>query len=308
MSSINQMNSCLKLKRTFRALSYIFSLLLLSFKMISKYNCVLLVMIVYMFCFHTMSTKLKFLLANEKSVLRCSEHRYLIFDDWLKLLSMNIHCPNQFELFENYPPVLIEELNFFVACSNGSSVFSIIIKFDYVKMNGESKKNPCKNVFKWTSHNPLKYLRGRINDSNQELEFTARCNDSQVLIDLGSHNLLASANPVHTFYLKFDTQPAVCRIIFNQTGVAEDGKCLPNFKSTRNLLCCYLPTSKEPLGEMDWYSISNFFLNVSYAPHNWHKNGGYYYDDQLVTDSVAASVRLFPYVIYQEDSPILLIL
>ncbi|CAF3597859.1 unnamed protein product [Rotaria sordida] len=232
--------------------------------------------------------KLKFLFVTEPNVIKCSTHEYLIFTNWHSVSKWNISCPNQTELFETNPPHLIEETQVYVACFESDMILNPYLMLNYTKMKKGIIKNPCESSI--LSSHSLPDLTGIVNNTYHQYSFKAKCVDSQIFINLSSISFSSTSNEIHTMYTKFNTQPVICRFMFNQSELVRNKTCMMNATLTVRKLCYYDPQLKTISKEVDWNLLDNFFTNPSYAPSHWQTKNGYYYNDKLLTTTITISV------------------
>ncbi|CAF1255454.1 unnamed protein product [Rotaria sordida] len=232
--------------------------------------------------------KLKFLFVTEPNVIKCSTHEYLIFTNWHSVSKWNISCPNQTELFETNPPHLIEETQVYVACFESDMILNPYLMLNYTKMKKGMIKNPCESSI--LSSHSLPDLTGIVNNTYHQYSFKAKCVDSQIFINLSSISFSSTSNEIHTMYTKFNTQPVICRFMFNQSELVRNKTCMVNATLTVRKLCYYDPQLKTISKEVDWNLLDNFFTNPSYAPSHWQTKNGYYYNDKLLTTTITISV------------------
>lgn len=246
-----------------------------------------MVYVFHIFCFDKIyMNKLKFLFGIGNNVLRCSEHEYLIFQDWIRFSQFNITCKNQGNIFEIEPPDLIEEFGFYIKCDEDTKLWYPYIKSKYFTNKHNKTKSLCPLPLTKILSNPLSHLTGTVNDSYDQYSFHAKCDDDKIRIKLGEQSFMSKTNDsMHTLYVKFDSQPLICRLLINQTYFIQKQKCIENTNYTIKSICYYYPDLDSLSIAIDWNYIRSFFLNSSHSPPNWHDKKGYYYNSQTENSS-----------------------
>ena len=255
--------------------------------MIFKYTSVLLLYIIFIirFCFGT-SNNLEFLFIANLDVIRCSTYEYLIIDNWFKLISSNISCPNQAELFPEHPPDIYKWSLVSVACSEVNKTFSIYSHLtDFLPTSATKNKKLIKDRYK--------LMRGTMDADNRNYPFEAVItkNQSTVSVDQGSLKWSSNGNNTYILYMTFTEQPIMCRIIMNLTEMMKNQICA-NQSGKRDILCYYEPLSKSisPETKVDWTQLDFFINDQTYPPNNWQDKGGYYLDVRLL-NKITTSVN-----------------
>ncbi|CAF3036280.1 unnamed protein product [Rotaria sp. Silwood2] len=134
-------------------------------------------------------------------------------------------------------------------------------------MKNNKTKNLCKSGESEPHSSPD--LIGTINNTYHQYPFKAECVDSKIFINLGSQSFSSITDETRTLYMKFDTQPVICRFQFNQSGLVKNKTCLHHLFSIVTRLCYYDPQFASSLTKVDWNLLDNFFVNASHAPSDW---------------------------------------
>ncbi|CAM4750127.1 unnamed protein product [Rotaria magnacalcarata] len=162
-----------------------------------------------------------------------------------------------------------------------------------MKKNNKTK-SPCPTSVKHLLDDPLSHLTGSVNSTSSQYLFHAKCDDDNIRIKLGEQSFSSEADEMHTLYMKFDTQPIICRLVVNQSSFIQKHKCIVKAEYAIESICFYYPRSEILSKQIDWNHIRSFFLNSSHLPMDWQLKNGYYYNSQLekISTNVSTSTNL----------------
>jgi len=210
--------------------------------------------------------------------MKCSANVYLIVNNWFKLFSSNILCPNHDELFQKHSPDIYNWSQVYANCFETNKTFYI-----HSDLTDLLPTSVIKNKKLITDRYEL--LQGTINVDNRSYPFKADFDvvPSTMFVKQGS--LKWSSNNIYRLYMAFKAQPIMCRLSLNLTEQVDNQKCT-GILGRRNILCYYEPLSKSkskpPVTNVNWTQLDVFINDETYPPSNWKDKGGYILDVRLL--------------------------
>ncbi len=213
--------------------------------------------------------KLKFLLMTSHIIIKCSDHEYLIINDWFKFQSLNISCPNQVELFENQSPDIYNLTFPYAHCEENTKTFR---PYFYVTILS-SKENKTNNL----SNEELKLLSTTLKSDNLTYSFEAiEMKDAHKVL-LNNVSLRWSSDNIFLLFIQFKEQPISCRIGLLYTVKVKNEKCTNKYGNIQ-AICYHEPLSQSPLKNIDWQLLIDFKNDETLKPSDWRDKGGLYLD------------------------------
>lgn len=247
--------------------------LIFQLKMICNYSSVLFLCVTFILCCCTGSSKrLEFLFAKVFNVIKCSDFEYLIIEDWFKLVSSNISCPNQAELFINQSPD-IYAWEFLVQCFKNKQIIGVSSFLSVVHPPNE-KQN------KQLIIDRLESLSNAINTANDPYP-KAQLIKEKPLVQIYHDEQIWSSNGTNIFYTKFQELPIICGTQTNITRQMIDEHCTDKHVYHRTV-CYYEPLLKSSTKDVNWTLLNEFLISRTYSPSKWTDKGGYYLDLRLL--------------------------
>ncbi len=238
------------------------------------YSVEFLYIILSVFGYSVSSTKLKFLLATESDIIRCSEHEYLVIDNWYKLESSNISCPNQANLFEKLPIPVFNYSQFYLSCNNVDKNYRVMFEaWHSERVNGKLPK---------FNKNTLRLLSSIVNFDNHNYSQkadTIKQNESVALVN--DFVLNWTNNNTYILYVTFDHQPTACHIKLALDIKDHNTRC-NNEHVLRNIFCYTDPLLQSPMTNVNWTLVRNLLKYRLHASPDWRSKGGFYVDLRLV--------------------------
>ena len=245
--------------------------------MICNFYSVLFLHLILMFlCYFASSNKLKFLLATENDIIRCSEDEYVVIRNWTKFESSNISCPNQNKLFESSPPPMFSYIGINWICVEAKKkiVLTFYTRIRYLK---ENKMQTFPN-------DTLKQMSFTVNIGNQSYAYEAKMmpdNNSVALIN--NFELAWSHNNTFVLYITFTNQPTICRVKLNLSVMVNITHCT-NIRGSYSVLCYNYPRATSLIQQnVDWTLLDALWRGATYTSSNWiNLYGGYHVDLRLL--------------------------
>ena len=261
--------------------------LIFQLKMICNYSSVLFLCFIFILCSCIGSSKhLEFLFAKTYNVIKCSDFEYLIIRDWFKLVSSNISCPNQAEIFINQSPD-IYAWEFLVACSTKKKIIEVSSLLSVLQPPDE-KQN------KQVIIDRLESLSNTINTANDPYP-KAQLIKEKPLVQMNHGTEYWSPTGTNIFYTKFNQLPIICRTQTNLTEQMVLERC-SNEHGTHWTVCYYEPLLNSVTKDVNWTLLNEFLISKLYSPSIWADKGGYYLDLRLLkltTPLVSYSILFF---------------
>lgn len=255
--------------------------------MIYNSSSVVFICITFIFYYYTnICATSNFLIISDNNIVKCSDHEYLIINNWSDFAPSLTSCPNQPEFF-NRSTVIYNYGGDSYKCDANTNIFLVEIyasifsfKKEKIKMSDTDRDRLSSTMYFNNRHYPFKA--------------TSIKNGYMALVNQISVN--CSSKMLYNFYITFTEHSTICRIKLTCT---KKNKSCKESTVSKNIICYSEPFSKIPLENIDWEQLDTYVTNDIYGTPGWEQYGGYLLDlYSFTTTSTLVSCEMFSLYTY----------